>query len=375
MLKIIPRHQFASLERRYGTGRKARTFSRWNQFIHLMFIQLTGRVSLRDGVLGLGAKHSSLYHLGARPAARSTFADANRRRPATFYKALFQQVYQRCCPWAPKHKFEFENKLYSLDASVIKLCLTLFPWASYRKAKGGIKLQVLLDHDGYLPAFMTASEARQHEIIKARSLHLPKGSIVAMDLGYIDYAWFRSLTKQGTFFVTRQKKNADYRVVKRQAVDKKSGVTSDQLIELSGPKGAKCPHPLRRVGYRDPETKKHLVFLTNHFELPAETVADIYKERWQIEIFFRFIKQNLKVKAFLGNSENAVMTQLYVALIAYLLLCYLKFCCRLGVSLQRLLQVLELNLFVNRTVQELFKPPGGHVDKQRDLNQLTLNFA
>ena len=170
-----------------------------------MFIQLTGRVSLRDGVLGLGVKFSSLYHLGARPAARSTFTDAKQRRPASFYEALFRQVYQRCLPWAPTHKFKFKNKLYSLDATVVKLCLTLFPWASYRKTKAGIKLQVLLDHDGYLPAFMTVNEARQHEINRARCLCLPKGSIVAMDLGYLDYGWFRSLTDCGVSVVTRQK--------------------------------------------------------------------------------------------------------------------------------------------------------------------------
>ena len=375
MLKIIPRHEFGSLERRHGTGRKARLFSRWDQFVHLLFMQLTGLDSLRDGVLGMRVKSKSLYHLGVRPVARSTFADANQKRPASFYQALFHKAYQRCQAVAPKHTFKFKNKLYSLDATVIKLCLTLFPWASYRKTKAGVKALVLFDHGGYLPAFLDLSAARAHEITRARRLSLPKGSIVAMDKGFTDYAWFYTLIQGGVFFVTRQKKNADYRVMERRPVNKKQGLTSDQTITLTGPKGAKCPCPLRRIGYRDPETNKHLVFLTNHFKLSAKTIADIYKQRWQIEVFFRFLKQSLKIKSFLGNSENAVMTQLYVALIAYLLVCYQKFLCRLGIGARHVLQLLKDNLFDRRTIQNLFEPPpeGGY--KHCDLNQLTLNFA
>lgn len=372
MLKFIPRHEFSKLEKQHGTGRKARSFTRWNQFVHLMFMQLTFRASLRDNIESLKVRVKNLYHLGARPVPRSTFSDANNRRPASFYEALFQSIYRRCKPLAPKHKFKFNNKLYSLDATVINLSLTLFPWASFRRSKGAIKLHTLLDHEGYLPAFVSISDGKMHEIKVARSIHLPKGSIVAEDRAYTDYAWFGDLVQNGIFFITRQKKNATYRVIERRDVNKKQGLTSDQTIMLTGIKAEQCPYPLRRIGYRDPETKKHYVFLTNNFWLSPKTIADVYKERWQIEIFFRWIKQNLKIKAFVGNSENAVITQIYVALITYLLLSYLKFLSRIGMSLRNLLRILQLNLFRNCTLRELFEPPPALANDNLVPNQLTL---
>jgi hypothetical protein len=194
MLKLIPRHHFARLEAEHGTGRKARSFTRWSQVVHLLAMQLTARASLRDGVASLKARLRSLYHLGVKPVARSTFADANNRRPASFFAALFAHMYQRCLVHAPRHKFKFKNKLYSLDATVVSLCLTLFPWAEFRRTKAGVKLHTLLNHDGYLPAFVAITPAREHEVKKARALALPKGSIVVEDLGYTDYAWYGQLT-------------------------------------------------------------------------------------------------------------------------------------------------------------------------------------
>jgi IS4 transposase len=251
----------------------------------------------------------------------------------------------------------------------------LFPWASFRKTKGAIKLHTLLDHQGYLPAFVSISDGKKHEIKVARSLSLPKGSIVVDDRAYNDYAWFGTLTQNGVFFVTRQKRNATYQVINRAVVKKHQGLTSDQTIILTGLKAKGCPYPLRRVGYRDPETKKHYVFLTNNFKLAAKTIADIYKDRWQIEIFFRWIKQNLKIKTFVGNSENAVMTQIYVALIAYLLLCYFKFLSRIELSLQNLLCILQLNLFRTCSLTELFDPPPLKPKFDPYPNQLSLAFA
>jgi putative transposase len=363
------------LEQEHSTGRQARSFTRWNQLVHLVFIQLTARTSLRDGVASLKARFKNLYHLGARPAARSTFADANNRRPASFFEALFGLMYRRCQPLAPKHKFKFKNKLYSLDATVVSLCLTLFPWASFRRTKAGLKLHTLLDHDGYLPAFVAISPAREPDIKKARSLRLPKGSIVVEDLGYTDYARYADLTTQKIFFVTRQKRNAAYEVVERRTVNKTQGLLSDQTIRLTGVKALECSFPLRRIVYRDAASGKRYVFLTNHFKLSARTIADIYKERWQIEIFFRFIKQNLKIKAFIGNSENAVLSQIFAALMVYLLLCYLKFLCNLGITLQNLMRLLQLNLFRTCTFKELFEPPPTTTDIIRDSKQLTLALA
>jgi hypothetical protein len=375
MLKLVPRHHFAKLEAEHGTGRKARTFTRWSQLVHLLSMQLTARASLRDGIASLKARTKSLYHLGVKPVARSTFADANNHRPASFFAAVFARMYQRCLAHAPGHKFKFKNKLYSLDATTVSLCLSLFSWASFRRTKAGVKIHTLLDHDGYLPAFVAITPAREHEVRKARTLNLPKGSIVVEDLGYTDYAWYGQLTAQKIFFVTRQKSNARYRVLEQRPVNAAQGLMSDETIQLTGAKARECPKPLRRIVYQDPETEKVYVFLTNHFRLAAKTIADIYKERWQIEIFFRFIKQNLKIKAFIGNSENAVLSQIYAALIVYLLLCYLKFMCNLNVTLQYFLRILQLNLFRRCSFQDLLEPPEPSPKYMSNYPQLTLALA
>jgi hypothetical protein len=374
MLNFIPRHQFSALKNQHGTGRKSRKFSRWNQFVHLMFMQLTGRKSLRDGIQSMNSRLNNLYHIGARPVSRSTFADANNRRPASFYEALFERVYQRCRLISPKHKFKFKNKLYSLDASTIDLSLGAFPWASFRRTKSAVRIHTLLDHSGYLPAFVSITDGKTHETKVLKSLNLLKGSIVVEDRAYTDYQWFNNLQQNGIFFVTRQKTNAVYRVTERRQVNKSQGLSSDQTIILTGTKGLLCPQPLRRIGYRDPETKIHYVFLTNNFKLSAKTIADIYKERWQIEIFFRWIKQNLRIKAFIGNSRNAVMTQIYVALIAYLLLCMFKFISKVSASLQNLIRVVQLNLFRTCSLEELFEPPPNDSNKTIINKQLQLAF-
>jgi putative transposase len=374
MLNFIPRHQFSALENQHGTGRKSRKFSRWNQFVHLMFMQLTGRKSLRDGIQSMNSRLKNLYHIGARPVSRSTFADANNSRPASFYEALFERVYQRCRLISPKHKFKFKNKLYSLDASTIDLSLGAFPWASFRRTKSAVRIHTLLDHSGYLPAFVSITDGKTHETKVLKSFNLPKGSIVVEDRAYTDYQWFNNLQQNGIFFVTRQKTNAVYRVTERRRINKSQGLSSDQTIVLTGTKGLLCPQPLRRIGYRDPETKIHYVFLTNNFKLSAKTIADIYKERWQIEIFFRWIKQNLRIKAFIGNSRNAVMTQIYVALIAYLLLCMFKFMSKVSASLQNLIRVVQLNLFRTCSLEELFEPPPKDSNKTLINKQLQLAF-
>lgn len=300
--------------------------------------------------MGMNAAAKRLYHLGVKPVARSTFADANNARPYAFFEALFGELYTRCLSQAPKHKFSFKNKLFSLDASVVDLCLTLFPWAKFRTTKAGIKLHTLLDHDGYLPAMVTVTEAKCHEANIAKLFRLPKGSIVVFDRGYIDHAWFRQLCKSGVFLVTRLKSNARFLVLERNLVDRATGVTSDQIIQVADGEQTLV---LRRIGYRDKETGKRFKFLTNHMTLPARTIADIYKDRWQVEIFFRFIKQNLKIKPFLGNSKNAVLSQVYVALIAYLLLAYQKFMSKIGLSLHYLARLMQRNLFQQCEILDL----------------------
>ncbi len=238
----------------------------------------------------------------------------------------------------PGHEFLFSNPLYSLDASTIDLCLSIFPWADFRTTKGAIKIHVGLNHAGYLPEFVTITDGKAHDVTIGRTLQFPKGSIIAMDRGYNDYTWYKQLTDKGIYFVTRLKSSTKYRVIELRSVRAGTGLTSDQTIVFTGSQTTgKCPVPLRRIGYRYPETGKHYVFLANHFKLAAKTIADIYKSRWQVELFFKWIKQNLKIKSFIGTSRNAVLTQIWIALCVYLLLAFLKFLSGLTRSLQKIL--------------------------------------
>ena len=372
ILKLVPRHEFETLAKEHHTGRSFRTASRWSQFGGLVLAQLSGRISLRDITENLSAQSHRLYHLGCRMMSKSSLSRINEEKPYELYEALFGKLLMRCQPLASGHGFKFKNPLYSLDASTIDLCLSLFPWADFRTTKGAIKLHVGLNHAGYLPEFIQVTEGATHEVNIGKLLNFPKGSIVTMDRGYTDYSWYNALNDQGIFFVTRLKKNADYQVIKRQSVDKSQGLTSDQVIRFSGIEKAKeCPIELRRIGYRDPETGKHYVFLTNHMKLSAKTIADIYKSRWQIELFFKWIKQNLKIKSFIGTSKNAVMTQIWIAMCVYLILAYLKFQSKLQKSLQQILRILQLNLFEKRDLMALLRgdPPMNH---HVNTNQLVL---
>ena len=349
-LALIPRHVFQKLENRHRTGRSSRKFGFKEQFTVMAFIQLAARRSLRDALRCLESAGHRLYHLGLRTIARSTVADANKSRPVSFFKDLFAEMYALCAAKAPSHKFRFKSKLYSMDATTIQLCLTLFPWAKFRKAKGGIKMHTVLDHDGYLPAFINITDAKTHESRVAPSFDFQPGSIVVADRGYCNYTWFKELTDKLIFFVTRLKRNASYKLLERCSIKRKSGVTSDHRIEVSC-KGQ--PLRLRRIGYRDPNTGKHYKFLTNNFSLSAKTIADIYKERWQIELFFKEIKQNLHIKRFIGNSLNAVLTQIYSALTIYLLLAFQKILSKTGISVQHLFELVNVNLFGTTSLDDL----------------------
>ena len=368
-LSLIPRHVFQKLEHRHKTGRSSRKFGFKEQFTVMAFIQLAARRSRRDGLRCLKAAGKHLYHWGLKNVARSTFADANNSRPADFFKDLFAEMYCLCTAKAPKHKFRFKSKLFSLDATTIKLCLSLFPWASFRQAKGGIKMHTLLDHDGHIPAFATVTDAKTHESRVAKALELPKGSIVVFDKGFINYSWFRILGAKGIFFVTRLKKSATYKLLERRPADRKTGVTSDHIIEVISDKTSLR---LRRIGYRDPESGKRYEFLTNHFRLSPKTIADIYRERWQIELFFKEIKQNLRIKSFVGNSENAVLIQIYTTLTVYLLLKYQKFLSRLGLSVQHLFQLIQVNLLGAASLEELLNPRRSKNENPYNLSLLDL---
>jgi hypothetical protein len=374
MLQLVDRHVFNRIEReRFKSVRPYRSLNRWQQFTAMMFAQLAGISSLRDIAQQFEGQAKRLYHMGLRAVKRSTLADANADRPAEFFEAMFQEQYARCAALAPRKKFHFQNKLYSFDSSVVDLCLSMFPWAKFRRTKGGIKLHTLLDHDGYIPAFVHITTANVADVTIAKLLKLPAGSIIVMDRGYVDFSLFSQFHARGILFITRIKRGMRYRVVERRESDRAQGVTSDQTIEFTGTKAKNCPIGLRRVGYRDAETGEHYFFLTNAFDLSAKTIADIYKERWQVELFFKWIKQNLKIKSFLGTSKNAVMTQIWIALITLLMIAYYKFISNLSLSFSQILKLVRLNLFIRKNLQELFEPEL-YVQSGQIGTQLNFNF-
>lgn len=372
LLKLVPRHEFETLAKEHHSGRSFRTASRWSQFVTLSLAQLTGRNSLRDIVENTSAQSHRLYHLGSSKLSRSNLSRINESKPYSLYEALFGKLLIRCQHKAPDHKFRFKNPLYSLDASTIDLCLSVFPWANFRATKGAVKLHVGLNHSGHIPEFVTVTNGKDADITVGRTLGFPKGSIVAVDKGYNDYSWYNQLTHKGIFFVTRLKNNAKYRVTARHNVVKGKGVICDQTIQFTGTQTAKrCPIPLRRIVYKDAVTGKRYTFLTNNFKLSARTIADIYKARWDVELFFKWIKQNLKIKAFIGTSKNAVLTQIWVALCMYVLLAFLKFQSKLGKSMQQLLRLLQLNLFEKRDLMALLRGDPPREDRV-DPNQMVL---
>ena len=372
ILKLIPRHEFETLAKEHHSGRAFRTSSRWSQFVTLGMAQLAGRKSLRDIVENVSAQAHRLYHLGSAKLTRSNLSRINEDKPYTLYESLAGKLLGRCQGMTPSHNFRFKNPLYSLDASTIDLCLSVFPWAKFRTTKSAIKLHVGLNHNGYLPEFVTITDGKTSDIEIGRALQFPQGSIVAIDRGYNDYSWYNQLTKSKIFFVTRLKINAKFKVISRRSVLKNKGLTSDQVIKFTAMKPAKeCPIELRRIGYRDKETGKHYVFLTNNFKLSAKTIADIYKARWQVELFFKWVKKNLKIKSFIGTSKNAVMTQIWIAVCIYLLLAFIKFQSKINKTMQQILRLLQLNLFEKRDLMALLRgdPP---INKHADNCQMGL---
>ncbi len=373
LLKLIPRHEFEAAASRHHQGRKLRSITRWDQLLALAVAQLTGRTSLRDLVANVNAQGRKLYHLGAQAVSRSTLARVNQFQPAALFEEVFHKLLGRIQASAPRHRFRFKGRLISLDASLIERSASLFPWAEYQTTKGAIKLHVGLDHGGHLPAFVTVSDGRYHEINWARALDLPAGSTVVFDRGFFAFSFFNQLNQKKLRFVTRLKRDVTYTVLERRPVRQGSGLTSDQTIRLQGERALRYGLVLRRVGYREPETGRHYFFLTNDFDLAASTIAEVYRDRWQIELFFKWIKQNLKIKSFLGTSTNAVLSQLWVAMSVYLMIAYLKFLGREGWSMRQILRLLQLNLFERRSLGDLLKPP--EIPEPIPTAQLSLGIA
>ncbi len=363
LLQHFPRAQFARLVVAHQAERAAKGFTCWTQFVAMLFCQLARADSLRESCNGLRCCLGKLVHLGVGTAPnKSTLSYANSHRPAKLFEQLFWSALEHFRAQgqlgARRSTFRCKNKLLSLDSTTITLCLELFPWAQFRRAKGGVKAHVLLDHDDYLPAYVLLTDAKQHDIKAARLLALNPGSVVAMDRGYNDYQLFGAWTERGVFFVTRLKDGAAYEVVEQRAVPANRNILADQVIRFTGAGAqAKCPHLLRRIAVWDPKDLRVIVLLTNHLDFGASTVAAIYKERWAIALFFKALKQNLKVKTFVGTSENALRIQIGTALIAILLLKWLHHLSKAGWSLSHMASMLRLNLFTYRALQEWLNDP------------------
>jgi hypothetical protein len=368
MLQLFSRLEFESAVRQHKAERHARGFTCWGQFVAMLFCQLGHAQSLREICGGLAASEGKLKHLGLPAApARSTLGYANEHRPWQLYQTVFQQLLEKCqqvvasAPGKKKRKFRFKNRLLSLDATVIALCVSAFDWAQFRRTKGAVKLHLLLDHDGHLPSFAVVTEGKLHEVQVARQLHFAPGTILAIDRGYTDYEWFARLSEEKVYFVTRLKDNADYAVVEEREIPQRKGVRRDQVIFFYKLARAGVDCFFRRVEYYDEKTDALLVFLTNHLSLAAATVAAVYKERWAIELFFKALKQNLRVKTFIGTSENALQIQIWTALIARLLIKYLQLRATFGWSLSNLVSLLRQQLFVYRDlwawIDNPFQPP------------------
>jgi len=360
ILQLFPKGEFYQLVKETHSHRNTKGFSCWDQFVAMLFCQLGKAQSLREICYGLATFQGKLSHLGLQKApSRSTLSYANEHRPWQLYERLFYALLGRCHrAFGGRKRFRFKNKLYSFDASLIQLCLRLYDWANYRRTKGAIKLHLLLDHDGYLPQYVHISEGKLHEINVLRQLDFQPGTIVVIDRGLIDYHLFGSWTERGVFFVTRLKKNASYRVLERREVPQRSNVVRDEVIELEGfYSKEKCPYSLRIVEVWDESTQESVTFLTNHLRFGATTIARIYKDRWQIELFFKALKQNLRIKTFVGTSYNAVMIQIWTALIALLILKYLKTMSQIKWSLSNLVAMLRFNLLAYKDLWEWINEP------------------
>ena len=381
LLRHFPKLEFAALVKKHNAERASKGFSCRTQLVAMLFCQLAHADSLREICNGLACCVGKLVHLGIDVApSKSTLSYANKHRPAKLFEDLFYTALARFRDekglGSRKRKFRFKNKLLSLDSTTISLCLEMFPWARFRQAKGGVKAHVLLDHDDYLPSYVLITEARCGDVKLADSFPLNPGSIVAMDRGYSDYGLYGRWTERGIFFVTRLKDNARYEVLDTGALPANRNILGDELIEFTCGKAKKdCPYPLRRVAVWDPVGEREIVLLTNLIEFGPTTIAAIYKDRWEIELFFKALKQNLKVKSFVGTSENALRIQIWTALIAILLLKWMHHLSKAKWSLSNLASMLRLNLFTYRDLGAWLDNPFGTPPILPESQQLNLGLA
>ena len=384
VLKLFSRGDFERAVKEHKAERHARGFTSWGQFMAMLFCQLGRAHSLREICGGLACCEGQLKHLGVPVAPKkSTLAYANEHRPWQLYQTVFEHTLGKCqqlvSQQGGRKKFRFKNKLLSLDGSIIDLSVSMFDWAKYRRTKGAIKLHLLLDHDGYLPSFAVVTEGKTSEIKVARTLRFDPGTILAIDRGYVDYAWFRELTQKEVYFVTRMKEKAVYEVSEELRVPKNSNVVRDQIVYFPRlAQEGEEPVLFRRVEILDAEKQERVVFLSNLLAFGATTIAAIYKDRWQVELFFKALKQTLKIKTFVGTSANAVRTQVWTALIAMLVLKYLQLKSSFSWSLSTLAALLRQQLFFYRDLyvwlDDPFQAPPALAGVHDDAQQLAITW-
>lgn len=379
VMDAIPHPEFQKCVERYRGGYKVKKFSCLDQFLSMAFAQFTYRDSLRDLVTCLNARSEVLYHMGIRTApTRNNLANANAQRDwriyADFAMVLIQVVRDRYGK-TPIVGLEINEPVYALDSTTIDLCLNLFQWAKFRKTKAAVKLHTLLDLHCAVPVFINISDGKLHDVNILDDLPIEPGAYYVMDRGYLDYARLYAIHQQAGYFVTRAKRNLDYRRVSSAVVDKGTGLRADQIVRLRGPRSRTLfPEPFRRIVYRDPDTGKRLVFLTNITELPALVIARLYKSRWQIELFFKWLKQNLRIRQFFGTSANAVKTQVWIAVCVYVLVVITHRAVGTKMSMSQMLQVLSVSPFEKVTLAELLTDSPPQNPQDSSCNQLMLNI-
>ena len=380
LLDLVPRYRFQTYVDKYEGDKRSRKLDCWSQFCALFYSQVRQRDSLRGIAEGLETQSTQLYHIGMNPIKRSTFSDANNKRSYQIYEDTFNFLLKKCQKLS-RGVFKFTNPIRSMDATVIDLCYSIYPWAKYRTRKGGIKIHVEMSHQPYLPEAVVVTDGKTHEINIAKATKIKPDSIYVFDRAYIDFDWLNSINTQGAKFVVRAKKDMRYLVTGQHDIKADSNVISDEDISVPWrrsqypSKSPKYRHPLRLVTYVDPSTEKVYRFLTNIEDFKPDTIALIYKQRWQIELFFKWIKQNLKLKSFIGASKNAVLTQIFVAMITYLIIWYMKHQTQYEKSLLSLSRIINETFFQKISLIDLLGTIIPKATTYDDAEQLSLGFT
>lgn len=374
-LDLLPRYEFQKIVNKYNGDYKVRNFNCWNQLACMIYGQLKGEKSLREIDRSINSQLSKLYHIGIKECPKSTLGDANEKRDFRIYEefAKYLMVITQNEYKNTDLSLDITSAVYALDASTVDLCLNLFDWAKFRRRKGAVKLHTMIDLKGNIPVFLNITDGKTHDIKAVGELPIEANAIYVMDRGYVDFSWLMKFNQASCFFVTRLKTNINYRRICSNSIDHNVGIKSDQEIKLvSNRLKERYPLNLRRVSFHDGITKKNLVFLTNNFNLPAIIIADIYKARWQIELFFKWIKQNLKIKTFYGYSQNAVKTQLWIAMIVYLLISLIKERYKVDMAPSAMLHLIDANLFENKPLLLLFLKATKQTKNKTKIEQLNL---